>query len=126
MALFRTMQRLVPWLVGLFLVAQFAGVVPRLAYAKPVVKTVAAHLHLQQSHGPSDHSKTQQHHPGDQQGNITDQCCALHLLTGVVLLVDTAMPTQLLVQSLLQESTTAIAGIDANPLDRPPRSLLSL
>jgi hypothetical protein len=50
----------------------------------------------------------------------------LHLLTGVVPLVVTAVPTELLAQSLLQKSTTAIAGIDANPLDRPPRSLLSL
>jgi hypothetical protein len=126
MALFRTMQRLVPWLVGLFLVAQIAGVVPRLAYAKPDVKAVAAHLHHQHAHYHSDRNKTQAHHPGDQHGNIADQCCALHLLTGVVPLVVTAVPTELLAQSLLQKSTTAIAGIDANPLDRPPRSLPSL
>jgi hypothetical protein len=131
MALFRTMQRLIPWFVGLFLVAQLAGVVPRPVYAQPDAKTVASQVHNQQAHnhadhGRSDHNKTQAHHPGDQHGNIADQCCALHLLTGVILPVEMAVPVGRLAQSILQESATAISGIDANPLDRPPRSLLSL
>ncbi len=130
MALMRTMRRLVLLLVGLFLIAQLAGVVPRLAVAQAGAK-VAAQAHHQPSHdhagqNHSDCSKSQNHHPGEQHGNVADQCCALHLLTGVILPIDTAVPADRLAQSLVQESAAAIAGIAAHPLDRPPRSFLSL
>jgi hypothetical protein len=126
MALFRTMQRLVPWLVGLFLLAQFAGVVPRLAYAQPGAKAMAAHQHHQHAHDRADHNKTQHQHPADQHGNIADQCCALHLLNGVLAFVVSASPIELSSQQVSAVPTTDVVGINASPLDRPPRSLLSL
>lgn len=127
MALFRTMQRLVPWLIGLFLVAQFAGIVPRVPYAKPDAAVAAQmHKHHQQAHDRAGHNKTQHQNPDEQHGNIADQCCALHLLNGVLAFVVLASPIELSSQQVSATTTTNAVGINASPLDRPPRSLLSL
>ena len=128
MALFRTMQRLIPWFIGLFLVAQFAGIVPRVPYAKPGAAVVAVQLlkHHQHGHDHADHSKTQRHHPDDQSGNNPDECCALHLLTAVVALPVTSVPAELVGERLPEMSAASVASADPNHLYRPPRSLLSL
>lgn len=128
MALFRTMQRLVPWLIGLFLVAQFAGIVPRVPFAKPSATVVALQLHKQHqpAHDHSDQNKTQHHHPADQSGGITDECCALHLLTAVVSVPVTSVPADVAGEPQSEMSAHSFAGADPSLLYRPPRSLLSL
>ena len=125
MALVRTKRLFVSWLVGLFLVVQFAGIVPRLAVAKPDAATLALQLHHQNVHDHFDQNKPQHHHHDDQGTAAVDQCCALHLLTAVVPLVVTALPIEHLVQPVLVRSFTAVDGIGANLLFRPPRSSLS-
>jgi hypothetical protein len=130
MARLRTLRRLVPILVGLFLIAQFAGVVPRSAVAKPDIKTAAAQMHHQQAQDQSGHShsncnESAQHNPDGQHG-IADQCCALHLLTAVILPLAQATIASRLAQALLHESSAPVAGIGGHPLDRPPRSPQSL
>ena len=123
---FRTMRRVVPWLVGLFLLAQFAGVVPRVVYAHTDTKPVAAHQHHQYVHNQSNHNKAQHQDPDQQHGNIADQCCALHLINGVLSLVIASSPIELASQPLLAVPARDAAGINLSPLDRPPRFLLSL
>jgi hypothetical protein len=121
------MQRLAAWLVGMFLIAQFAGVVPRNVIAQP--GAAAAALSYQHGHDHADHTdrhKIRHHHAGDQHGNIADQCCALHLLAGVVPLVMTATPAELASHPLALAPADTAAGIGASPLYRPPRSLASL
>lgn len=125
MKLFRTMQRLVPALIGLLALAQLAGVVPRPTVAQPSA-AVAAQLHHQHanSHGIHD-TQTKHHQPDTQHGNIADQCCALHLLSAVVPVVAYAAPIELVSLPLSAQPSADRTGIDSTPLYRPPRSLQS-
>ena len=125
MAWFRTKQRLVPWLIGLFLVAQLSGVVPRLVHAQPSVIATATHTLDQHTHGHAGHTQSHKHDNGQPSSNLADQCCALHLLVGVVPFVVTAVSIEPLVEPLLDVSTPKAGGIAPHRLDRPPRSLLS-
>jgi hypothetical protein len=132
MTWFRNRQRLVQCLVGLFLLAQFAGAVPRLAHAHADAAMPAAHADRAHAHdhagtrGHAGHRDAQHHHHGDQGASLADLCCALHLLTAVVPLVDTAPRIEPFAQPPVDASAAAVAGIDANALFRPPRSLQSL
>ena len=123
---FRTMQRFVPWLVGLFLVAQLAGIVPRAAYAQPEAMTAAAPAHHQHAHDHSDDAAPRHHHDDDQGANLADQCCALHLLNAVVQLVAAAIPAEVAAGSLLGASGPSVSGTGGDLLYRPPRSHPSL
>lgn len=126
MAWFRTKQRLCLWLVGLFLVAQFSGVVSRDVHARPsaiatITHTVDQHIHMHAGHGQSH-----KHDNDKPSSNLADQCCALHLLVGVVPFVVTAVSIEPLVEPLLDVSMSNAGGIAPHRLDRPPRSFLSL
>ncbi len=125
MALFRTLRRFVPWLVGLFLVAQLAGIVPRAAHALPDAMPAAGHAHHQHAHDYAD-DRTTRHHHDDQGANLADQCCALHLLTAVVPLLAAAIPADIAAGSLLAGSGPRVTGVGGDLLYRPPRSHPSL
>ena len=125
MAWFRAKQRLVPWLIGLFLVAQFSGVVPRLIYAQPSIIGTATHTFDQPTHVHAGHIPSHKHDNGQPSSNLADQCCALHLLVGVVPFVVTVVSIRPLVEPLLDVSQPNAGGIAPHRLDRPPRSLLS-
>lgn len=125
MAWFRTKQRLAPWLIGLFLVAQISGVVPRLIYAQPSVIATTTQAPHQHAHMHADQATPHEHHD-EQAPSLADQCCALHLLTGVVPFVVTSISIEPLAVPLLEVSKPNAAGVDPHRLDRPPRSLLSL
>jgi len=122
MAWCRTIRSLVPWLIGLFLAAQLAGVVPfEYIHPTPALAHAAAHEH---DHGSVGHKH---HHDGtEQDGAIADQCCALHSLAGVLSLLDASIPSDLIGHPMAAELTEHISGIDAGRLDRPPKPLLSL
>jgi hypothetical protein len=108
----------------MFLIAQFAGVVPRAAVAQPGVAALAASLSLyQHKHDCAEHDKIRHQHSDDSHGNIADQCCALHLLAGVVPLVISATSADLPSRALVAAPVESDAGIGAPPLYRPPRSL---
>src|SRR5262249_61091899 len=83
----RTIRGVVPWLIGLFMVAQLAGVVPsEYVHLTSGLAHAAAHQH---DHGTPGHTH---HHDGTKHdGTIADECCALHLLPGVVPLVSVAI-----------------------------------
>ncbi len=122
MAWCRTIRGLVPWLIGLFLVAQLAGVVPfEYIHPTPGLAHAAAHEH---EHGIAGHTH---HHDGTKQdGAVADQCCALHSLAGVVPLVIMAILSDPIGERLSAEPTDRVSGIGPGRLDRPPRSLSSL
>lgn len=125
MVWFRAKRRLVPWLIGLFVVAQLSGVAPRLVHEEPSVVAMATHALDQHSHMHADHGTPHEHH--DEQGtSLADQCCALHLFVGVVPFVVTAVLIEPLIEPLLDVSMSNAGGIAPHRLDRPPRSLLSL
>jgi hypothetical protein len=136
----RKLWHLAAGLAAMFIIAQFAGIVPRSAVAKPAAAAAAvahpgkhAHecgLHSAGSkladHTPRDDTPPDQrpdHRPDHAHGNIADQCCALHLLAGVVPLVITATPADLASSALALRPTDRSAGLGTPPPYRPPRSL---
>lgn len=120
----RKLQRLAASLVAMFLIAQFAGVVPRTAVAQPGAAAGASSLSSHQhARNHVDHEKACHQKADDQHGNIADQCCALHLLAGVVPPVMVAIPADLASSALALTLTESDAGLAAAPPYRPPRSL---
>src|SRR5262249_41679325 len=116
----RTIRGVVPWLIGLFMVAQLAGVVPS-EYVHPT--SGLAHAAAHEHDGTPSHTH---HHDGTKQdGAVADQCCALHSLAGVVPLVMMAILSDLIGERLSVEPTDRVSGRGPGRLDRPPRSLPS-
>ena len=76
MTVWRTMRRAAPWLLGLFVIAQAAGVVPLLAlHAADVFERAGTQFNLVKARAPA----TPLHH--EHQGNggdVRDECCAVH------------------------------------------------
>jgi hypothetical protein len=110
-----TIRRFAPWLIGLFVFAQVAGVVP----------LMAAHtLHVFESKQVvSDDdvlavgARGAQHHHSI--ADLNDQCCAFHHLAGVlgyVLAVGPVSFAQIVVRSFAPNVLIAI------PPERPPKS----
>jgi hypothetical protein len=119
---FVRMRMLRSWLLGLYFVAQVAGVVP-LMYDHTLniyeTKPVAGHAHLAIP-GNAAEPDAGHHH-----GMIAfhDQCCAIHLLSGplqpFILLARNAtawMP-------LSAPELIALVSYHRGRLDRPPKSL---
>jgi hypothetical protein len=73
----RTVPGFIRLLVGLFLVAQFAGVVssPRASALPVTAAAVASHDHNQHALDPVDHGERHHHHDS---GVLADTCCGLH------------------------------------------------
>ena len=117
--------RTIPWftrlLVGLFLVAQFAGMVssPR-ANASPMRAADVSQVH---DHHPQYHGD--RGGPGDHRGgNPADSCCALHACFAGVLPLVIAMVTDTVTgEPLSAGADTLTLGAPGGRLDRPPRPL---
>ena len=115
-----TMRRLAPWLIGLFVFAQVAGVVPLMAAhtlhvfeSKQVVSDDDDVLAV----GP----RGAQHHHSV--ADLNDQCCAFHHLAGVltyVLAVDLVRFTHVVAGSI---APNVLIAADPIPPERPPKSL---
>jgi hypothetical protein len=122
----RTSRKIVPWLVGLFMVAQFAGVVPfREAFPSAAVGHTHAHEHAA---GVSDTHKhandgAAHHHHDDDASTPGDECCALHSFAAIVPAVLTAAIAAAVGKPLEDRRLENIAGITPSRLDRPPRTL---
>jgi hypothetical protein len=128
--------RTIPWftrlLVGLFLVAQFAGMVssPR-ANAMPVTsgasQTDAPHMRASQAHhhhaqGHSNHGMPCDHR--DCSGNPADACCALHACCAGLLPPVAAIATETIAgEPLAAGPDYAALGARGGRLERPPRPL---
>jgi hypothetical protein len=128
--LLRTIPGFVRLLVGLFLVAQFAGVVssPR-SSAMPLTAPPASHEqhHHAQDHSDHlqdriDHGKRHDHH--DHGGNLADTCCALHAYFAGVLPPIIAIRAESVIGKPLSVGLDNLAvGVSPGRLDRPPRPL---
>jgi hypothetical protein len=116
----RSIPRFVRLLIGLFLVAQLAGVVssPR-ADAQPMPDATAQHNH--QHHGHEHDSSGAAHQPGDH-GNLADSCCALHAYFAGVMPPAVAVKTAAVVgERLAAGPDDQSGGVPPARLDRPPR-----
>ena len=115
-----TMRRFGPWLLGLFLIAQLAGVVP-------VMFDHAVHVFESQpalADAP-DHSAPGRH--GDHRhgvGDVKDECCSLHHhLVGIIHLSIPTAAFPLAAVPLVVPPLRTLASADPILLERPPKSL---
>ena len=118
----RSIPRFVRLLVGLFLLAQLAGVVssPR-ANALPMPDTTAEHSHQHHGHHHDD-SGAARHH-GDH-GNLADSCCALHAYFAGVMPPAVAVKIATVVgERVAAGPDDQSGGVPPSRLDRPPRPL---
>jgi hypothetical protein len=134
--------RTIPWftrlLVGLFLAAQFAGMVSSRANALPMPAAGAVHLdasrldashtgasnahHHEHAQGHSDHGGPGRHH--DHTGSLADTCCALHACFAGVLPQPVAIAAETIAgEPLLAGPDAPAPGTPGGRLDRPPRPL---
>jgi hypothetical protein len=118
---FRTIRGFVRLLVGLFLVAQLAGVVssPR-ATAHPIADAAVVHSHEDLAHHQHG-SGAAHHHDG---GKLADTCCALHAYFAGVMPPAVAVTTATVVgERLAARPDDQFPGVPPGRLDRPPRPL---
>jgi hypothetical protein len=125
--------RTIPWfsrvLVGLFLIAQFAGMVssPR-ANAVPMMIAEPSNLgasHIDAStdhHHAHAHGEPRSHH--DYGGNPADTCCGLHAcFAGILPLVISIATETIIGEPLAVHPDDLAPGAPCGRLDRPPRPL---
>jgi len=122
MARLRTMRALMFWVMGVFLIAQFAGVVSaQLIYPQLGAGLIAPLTH---SHHADIADSTLPHHHHHGQGQADgDRCCALHTLAAVLPTVLTSAPLTLVAVRLFPERARQIARTIPHLPDRPPRIL---
>jgi hypothetical protein len=120
--------RTIPWfvrlLVGLFMVAQLAGVVssPR-ASALPATPALASQSDNQQMHGHAEHGKPHDHHHHDG-GSLAGTCCGLHACFAGVLPPLAATAAVCTIGEPIAAMTDDLTlGLSGGRLDRPPRPL---
>jgi hypothetical protein len=117
----RTIHHFVRVLAALFVLAQFAGVVPSPLANAASSGVATAHMHHhhadQPGSGPISHS-----HDGERAKHHADPCCGLHaFFTGVLpalIVVDPVDPPH---QRLSVGLNDVVVGIEPGRLDRPPR-----
>ena len=114
-----TMRRFASWLVGLFVFAQVAGVVPLLS---------AHTLHVFESKQVvSDDDvlavgeRGAQHHHSI--ADLNDQCCAFHHLAGVLVYALVVGPVSFIRVVVASAAPTVLLPADPIPPERPPKSL---
>jgi hypothetical protein len=116
----RTIRCLRTCVLGLFVVAQVAGVVPLLYdHTLNIYETtpVAAHGHRLVT--PTVVHPDADHHHGLL--DLHDQCCALHTLAGHLPRVLDAMPTHFVSVRIVPTEVIALAGRKPSLPDRPPK-----
>jgi len=122
MARLRTMRGLMIWAMGVFLIAQFAGVVSsELIFPQPGAGLTAPHAHSHHADSVADSTLPHHHHHGQGQAD-GDHCCALHTLAAVLPTVLTSAPLTLVAVRLFPERARQIAMTIPNLPDRPPRT----
>jgi len=120
-------RRFGPWLLGLFLLAQAAGVVPlisvHLQHAYASEQDAAADLKetggiSHQHHHHAHHEQGQHEHGAADPG---DQCCTLHHHLAGVLPVAPPAGASNLAPKIAPAAPQQLASADRYPLERPPR-----
>jgi hypothetical protein len=120
---FDKLRRLGPWLLGLFVIAHLAGVVPLLGTHVQHV-FIGGHFAATQSTAIDHHNRhgagAGHHHNTDT--DRLDQCCAVHLLlTAVVPIESAANRNDSLGAPIPLLALSELVGTDATRLDRPPK-----
>jgi hypothetical protein len=108
------------WLVGLFIFAQIAGVVPLISSHTLHVfesKQVVADEDGIQAIGPGG---TRHHHSI---ADLNDQCCAFHHLAGVLVYALTVVPVSFTRIVIVSFPPSVLIAADPIPPERPPKSL---
>jgi len=125
-------RRFGPWLLGLFLLAQAAGVMPligiHIQHAFENEQDIAADLsqsgkitHVHYHH--SRHDGGQHEHSS---ADPYDQCCTLHNhLAGVVSIAST-LTQRGFTASRVEARPRSLVGTDPGALERPPKLRLSI
>jgi hypothetical protein len=117
----RTIHNLRAVLLGLFVLAQVAGVIPLIyEHTLNVFETVPVKAHGHPHVRPDIEHPDADHHHGAL--DLHDQCCALHnSLTGPLPNVIEAAPVGLMTMRVASYDLVALAGSDPPVPDRPPR-----
>jgi hypothetical protein len=113
------MRRFGPWLLGLFLIAQLAGVVP-------VMFDHAVHVFESQPALSSVHDHDAPGRHGDHRhgiADVKDECCSLHHhLAGVLPFALRAVAISFVAVLMVAPPARALASADPILLERPPKS----
>src|SRR5262249_50935847 len=119
LASLQTKRRLGPWLLGLFLFAHIAGIVP-------VMFDHAVHVFESQAPAAEVHHRSAFHRHGDHRhsvADVQDECCVLHHhLAGVVPLTMPEAVFTLIAASLTAPPLRTLTSVDPILLERPPKS----
>jgi hypothetical protein len=120
---FRTLPHVIRILVALFLVAQFAGVVPSpLAQAHAVSATAGEHAAHHHADGQGHDGCAHIDHGAC--GDHADYCCALHAFFAGILPPAAAIEiTGIAAETLRPGVSDVVVGVHPARLDRPPRPL---
>jgi hypothetical protein len=133
MALSRKLRRFAPWLLGLFLIAQFAALVPLLITdlrhdietEHDIADDLAATGTLKHVHSHhNDQNGSQHDHTGV---DVNDQCCTIHHhLAGVLPFTIANSPDDFLVVPSSDPYARRPLGIDPGGMERPPKLPVSV
>jgi hypothetical protein len=133
MALSRQLRRFAPWLLGLFLIAQFAALVPLLITdlrhdietEHDIADDLAAIGTLKHVHSHhNDQNGSQHDHAGV---DVSDQCCTIHHhLAGVLPFTIANAPDDFLAITSAGPYARRPLGIDSGGLERPPKLPVSI
>ena len=117
----RTIHNLRAVLLGLFVLAQVAGVIPLIyEHTLNVFETVPVKAHGHLSVRPDNAHPDADHHHGAL--DLHDQCCALHnSLTGPLPNVIEAAPVGFMTMRVASYDLVALTGSHPPVPDRPPR-----
>jgi hypothetical protein len=108
-----------PWFLGLFLMAQIAGVVP-------LMLDHAVHAFEDQPAVASTHDHGALGRHGDHRhglADIQDECCTLHHLAGIAAPALSTTVIGIVTAPIEVAPQTALATADPMRLERPPKSL---
>jgi hypothetical protein len=122
-----TFVRTICWLracvLGLFVVAQVAGVVPLIYdHTLNVYETVAVAAHGHRQVKPTAANPDADHHHGLL--DLHDQCCDLHMLAGPLPHIADIIPADFVITRTAPAEVIGLAGGKPHLLDRPPKPVL--
>jgi hypothetical protein len=133
MALSRKLRRFAPWLLGLFLIAQFAALAPLLMTdlrhdietEHDIADDLAATGTLKHVHSHhNDQSGSQHDHTGV---DVSDQCCTIHHhLAGVLPFTIANTPDDFLAIQSPDPLVRRPLGADPDGMERPPKLPVSI
>jgi hypothetical protein len=121
-----TLRRFGPWLLGLFLTAQVAGMLPlATAHIQHVLESQRAIAAELAASGVVDRGHEQHGHHRHGAPDVNDQCCTLHHhLAGVLPFASSIDRSNLLTAPIVPRPPRSLAAADPGLPERPPKLLL--